>query len=90
VYEHRLGGQCVERRLVDQPLRRVGQRTGENEILRPSERVAGVVEPENVVGRTALLRRVADTNRLDVERRQAVDNCLPDGTQADHCDGAAS
>ena len=31
----------VERRLVDQTLRRVGQRTGENETLRPGERVAG-------------------------------------------------
>jgi len=46
-----------------------------------------LVEAEHLVGRTALLRRVPDTDGLDAEAVESGGDFLSDGAQSDDGDG---
>ncbi|MXR20430.1 AAA family ATPase [Halobacterium sp. PCN9] len=89
VHEHALRREGRQRLAVDEAARGVRQRRREHQVVGASERVVDglVVEPHDFVGRSALLGRVPDTDGVDAEPLEPLDDGVPDGAKADDCHG---
>jgi len=88
--EVRVGRERLELGLADQALGLVGQRRGDDEVIGPGQRlVDGVlVEADDLVGRAALLGRVADADSVHVEPVESLDDGPADGPETDDGDDA--
>jgi hypothetical protein len=89
VYEDGVGREHAEFLLADEPLGRLGQRTGEDNIIGADQGVVErlLVETDHLVRRATFLRRVANTDGFNPESLKSVDNRFTDRAEPDDRDG---
>jgi len=82
-------GGSVANSAPDHPAGQIGERAREHDVVASGERVVDVVvvEAQYLVGGAALLRGVADPDRLHVKARKPLDDRLADRSEPDDGDG---